>query len=182
MWSDFIHSGEVYRLSHLDPRVVPVTRDATEQHQARTVKFYISYADHCFTKHFAENDDESLLYQNSRRYFCTDRHAGSLKLPAIIPQLITNNVTLAVSIKEHRESFFYLEEHLFGVTYRLFFDLAKSNHPASDIRLKVLSAYPEESWAAPVSVAARFTFWRVIDARLSGEKLAIQAQKRRSRR
>ena len=182
MVNDFTHGGKVYRLSHLNHSVIRVTRAATATHPAKTVRFFVTYSNHCFTKHFAENDDESLLYEDSRRYFCTERYEGSLLLPGLIPILIENNVLLGLTMKERRESFFYLEEHHMGVTYRLFFDISSSSHPASDIRLKVTTAYPEDDWAADVGVQARFTIWRVIDARLAGEKLAIKEQQRRRRR
>ena len=182
MVNDFTHGGRVYRLSHLNPSVISVTRAATESYPAKTVRFFVTYSNHCFTKHFAENDDETLLYEDSRRYFCTERYAGSLLLPGLIPILIENNILLGLTMKERRESFFYLEEHHMGVTYRLFFDISSSNHPASDIRLKVTTAYPEDDWAADVGVHARFNIWRVIDARMNGEKLATKEQQRRRRR
>lgn len=177
-WPNF----RTYSMRHLDASVISVKRAATETHPAKIVRFFVTYSNHCFTKHFAENDDETLLYEDSRRYFCTERYAGSLLLPGLIPILIQNNILLGLTMKERRESFFYLEEHHMGVTYRLFFDISSSSHPASDIRLKVTTAYPEDDWAADVGVQARFTIWRVIDARLAGEKLAIREQQRRRRR
>lgn len=182
MANDFRHAGRIYTLSHLDGSVISVTRAATTTHPAKTVRFFVSYSNHCFTKHYAENDDETLLYEDSRRYFCTERYNGSLLLPGLIPILIENNILLGLTMNGHRESFFYLEEQHMGVTYRLFFDISTSNHPASDIRLKVTTAYPEDDWAADVGVHARFNIWRVVDARLNGEKLATREQQRRRRR
>ncbi|MGL5267712.1 MAG: hypothetical protein ACRC9E_16075 [Plesiomonas shigelloides] len=182
MINDFNHGGEVYSLSHLTPSVISVERAATDTHDAKTVKFFVSYSDHCFTKHYAEGGDESLLYEDSHRYFCPERYACSLSLPELIPSLIQKNIVLGLTMYEHRESFFYLEEHYMGVLYRLFFDIAPSKHPASDIRLKVKSAYPQDSWASDVGVRAYFSFWRVVDARLSGESLAVRSQQRRRRR
>lgn len=182
MANDFIHGGRNYTLSHLAPSNISITRAATGCYPAKTVRFFISYSDHCFTKHFAEGGDETLLYEDSRRYFCTERYTGSLLLPALIPQLIGNNILLGLTMNGHRESFFYLEEHYMGVSYRLFFDISPSSHPASDIRLKVTTAYPEDRWAASVGVHARFNIWRVIDARMAGEKLATKEQQRRRRR
>lgn len=182
MASDFTHDGRVYTLSHLNASVVSITREATDTFPARTVRFFLSYSNHCFTKHFPELDDETLLYEDSRRYFCTERYEGSLLLPTIIPTLIRNNIMLGLTMNGHRESFFYLEEHQMGVLYRLYFDISLSNHPGSDIRLKVTTAHPQDDWADPVGVTARFTFWRVIDARVSGDKLAVKTQQRRRRR
>jgi len=181
-WNDFTHNKISYSFSHLNPRVVSVTRAATNNFPAKTVRFFVSYSNHCFTKHFADNDDESLLYEDSERYFCRERYEGSLLLPGLIPTLIERNILLALTMFEHRESFFYLEEFHMGVEYRLFFDISISNHPASDIRLKIKSAYPQEPWADAVGSAGHFNFWRVVDARLAGEKLALKAQQRRRRR
>ena len=181
-WNDFEHNGNIYSFGHLNPRVVSVTRPATEEFPEKTVRFFLSYVDHCFTKHFADNNDESLLYEDSERYFCKERYDCSFHLPQLVPALIERNIMLALTIFERRESFFYLEEFYMNTDYRLFFDISKSNHPASDIRLKVKSAYPPDDWAKPVSVAGHFNFWRVVDARLSGEKLALRSQQRRRRR
>lgn len=182
MVNDFNHGGRVYSLSHLTPSVVSIERAATDNYAAKTIRFFVSYSNHCFTKHYAENGDESLLYEDSGRYFCSERYECSLALPALIPALIQNNILLGVTMNEHRESFFYLEEHYMDVLYRLFFDIAPSIHPASDIRLKVTTAYPQDRWARSVGVRARFNFWRVVDARLNGERLAIRPQQRRRRR
>ncbi|MNB83101.1 hypothetical protein D3C76_257160 [compost metagenome] len=177
-WPDFL----TYSMRHLDARVIAVHRAATDNYPARSVRVFLSYSNHCFTKHYAEGEDESLLYEDSRRYFCTERYEGSLLLPELIPQLIQNNILLALTMSGHRESFFYLEEHHMGVLYRLFFDISSSSHPASDIRIKVTTAYPQDNWAAPVGVHARFNIWRIIDARLAGEKLATKPQQRRRRK
>lgn len=115
--------------------VISVTRATTETHPAKTVRFFVTYSNHCFTKHYAENDDETLLYEDSRRYFCTERYAGSLLLPSLIPILIENNILLGLTMKERHESFFYLDEHNMGVTYRLFFDISPSNHPVKLMRV-----------------------------------------------
>lgn len=182
-WNDFEHNGNIYSFGHLRPGVVSVTRPATEDFPAKTVRFFLSYADHCFTKHFADDDDESLLYEDSKRYFCKERYDCSFHLPLLVPALIEKNILLDLTLtKKRRESFFYLEEFYMDTDYRLFFDISKSNHPASDIRLKIKSAYPPCDWADPVHAVGHFNFWRVVDARLSGEKLAVRAQQRRGRR
>ncbi|EGT3580017.1 hypothetical protein GF718_21260 [Citrobacter braakii] len=184
-WPKFSIAGNNYCLSHLDAKVVTVHRPATENYPARSLRVFISYSNHCFTNHYPdEGTDDLYIYPHcdDGRYFCMDRYEGSLILPQLIPGLIEKNVLLGRTLKERRETFYYLEEHCMGRDFRLFFKIDKSNHHASDIRLLVTSCHPEEDWAEPVGVQGRFTIWRIIDARINGENLAVGAQQRRRRR
>ncbi|HEJ9418606.1 hypothetical protein JEP11_17630 [Proteus mirabilis] len=178
-WDPFVYDGQRYDFIHLKPKNICVKRKATEFFPEKNIRIFLSYTNHCFTKHFGCDD---ALFEDSGRFFCTERYEGSKLLPELIPKLLDDNVDLMLTIRQHRESFFYLEEYFMGVNYRLFFDISKSNHPASDIRLKVKSAHPEEEWAESVGTVGCFSFWRVIDSRLNNEKLAYKAQQRRRRR
>lgn len=184
-WPDFSVDNHHHDLSHLNAKVITVTRAATEQYPARSVRVFLSYSNHCFTNHFADEgtgDEYIYPHANDGRYFCMDRYEGSLLLPKLIPELIQRNVVIGRQMKERRETFFYLEEHCMGRDFRLYFKIGKSNHQNSDIRILVTSCHPEEAWAQPVGVQARFNIWRVIDSKLNGEVLAVKPQQRRTRR
>lgn len=130
-WPDFSVADNHYDLSHLNPGVITVTRAATEQYPARSVRIFLSYSNHCFTNHFADDGtgDEFLYHHvDDGRFFCMDRYEGSLLLPGLIPDLIERNVLLGRQLKERRETFFYLEEHRMGRDFRLYFKIDKSNH------------------------------------------------------
>lgn len=185
IWPTFTDRLGVYDLSHLNAHVFIATRAASGAYPARSVRIFVSYSNHCFTNHFADEgkDDGSIyLHAGDGRYFCEDRYKGSLVLPGLIPELIEKNILLGRAVKERRETFFYLEERRMDRDFRIFMKIERSNHPDSDIRLIITSCHPEETWAAPVGAQGRFNIWRVMDAKLSGKVLAVGAQLRRKRR
>lgn len=185
IWPGFTNAHYLYDLSHLNARVIVVTRAASGEYPARSLRVFMSYSNHCFTNHFAdEGQDDTSIYPHAGdgRYFCKERYQGSLVLPGLVPELIERNIMLGRALKERRETFFYLEEHSMGRDFRIFMKIEKSNHSDSDIRLIVTSCHPEEAWAGSVGVQGRFSIWRVMDAKMSGEALAVEAQQRRKRR
>lgn len=185
IWPGFSAPPAVYDLSHLNAQVITVKRAASGPYPERSLRIFVSYSNHCFTNHFAdEGTDDSWIYPhtNDGRYFCRDRYEGSLLLPALLPKLIEANIMLGRTLKKARETFFYLEEQHMGRDFRIFMKIDKSNHPASDVRLIVTSCHPEEDWADPVGVQSWFSVWRIMDAKISGEALAVNTQQRRGRR
>lgn len=182
-WPAFQHNGKTYSLSHLDSKVITITRAATEKCSEQKLKAFLTYGDHCFTNHHGQGDD--WIYRESEgrkeRYFCLDRYEYSKALPTLIPSLIADNPYIQRIITRHRrEQFYYLETHLLDVNYRLFLEFSKSNHPDSDIRIKAISAYEEASWAESVGKGDHFKVWSVIDARINGRQL--ESKSRRGRR
>lgn len=172
-WLPFEINGEIYTLEHLRASTIIAVRPASHDFPARQLRIFIVYTDHCFTAHQATS--ELWFYPHSpgnhRRYFCRERYTYSCRLPDLVNKLINENAILARAPHKHQETFYYLEEHYMGADYCLFFEITKNNHPASDIRLKVMTGYPREKWAGPVGVNGRFSFWYIFDARMKGLKL-----------
>lgn len=175
-WTPFEINGIIYSLEHLRSSTLIAVRPATEAYPERNIRIYIVYSDHCFTAHVGESD--KWIYTcgdgRSKRYFCLGRYSYSLRLPELVNKLISHNVALGRTLHQHHETFFYLEEHFMGIDYRIFFEITKSRHPGSEIRLKVITAYPLEKWAGPVGTTGRFSFWHIFDARIRELKLAVR--------
>lgn len=171
-WQNFEVDGQLYDLSHLDNFNFSHTRHATGAHPAKTTRFLVSFSHHCFTSHIGDKDNWLYPYANGKpRYFCPKRNELSKQIPQILRDVATNDVYLKKTFIEHREQFYYLERNLDNIDYRLFIEVSKANKPFADIRLKVASAYPEETYAVPVGYTDTFNFWRVVDARLEDKKL-----------
>ena len=177
-WTAFEVDGQSYDLGHFDNYTFSHTREATGTHPEKEVRFLVSFGHHCFTSHIG--DDDKWLYPHvggKPRYFCPIRYELSKEIPQILQDLAANNPFMKKTFVQHREQFFYLEKNVNGIDYRLFIEISKANKTFADIRLKIASAYPEESYAQSVGYTDTFSFWRVVDARLEGT--ALPTKKRR---
>lgn len=173
LWPPFEINGVRYVLDHLRATTLTAVRPASSHFASRSIRVFIIFSDHCFTAHTAVSEKWVYPYSIGRhkRYFCHERYSCSKHLPELVIKLINDNAILGRTLHQHHETFFYLEEYFMGVDYRLFFEITQSQHPCSEIRLKVTTAYPLEKWAAPVGTTGRFSFWHIFDARLNGLKL-----------
>ena len=172
--------GEItFNLGHLDGHVFKITRQATETHPEKNINVWITFSNHCFTGHFAKNDDEEWIYPSTSRYFCPVRYEHSKHLPALIPYLINENIHLLKTNYKHKEQFYHLNTTYLDINYSVFLEIDKSTSPKSDLRIKVVSAYEQDDWANKVSGKARFKFWSIIEARLTGVKLEYNNRRRR---
>lgn len=177
VWKKFTIDQNGYDLSHLDHISFQVQRPATDTHAAKDVSFFLSFSDHCFTDHYGENDDWIYPHARSRetRYFCLNRYEHSKNLPTLIPQIIQNNPYIGKTNLEHREQFFYLEEKILNVDYRIFFEINKNTSPnaTTDMRINIASAYEPRSTLEfkSVGTSGHHKMWSVIDAKLSGTPL-----------
>lgn len=176
-WQPFKLKNIAYDLSHLDNSRHTHTRAATETHPEKKVSFLLTYTNHCFTDHYGE---EGNLYHTARdgkqRFFCTQRYQLSKNLPDLIKKILTEDPYMKMTFSEHREQFFYLEDKRLEVDYRLFLELSKLDH-TSDVRIKVASAYPPDSYAKSVGYQTSYKLWRVIDARMEGIQLSSKRRR-----
>ena len=176
-WQTFKVDGKSYDLSHFDNFNFNYTRDATDTHPAKNIRFLVSFGHHCFTSHIG---DDAWIYPHAGgnpRYFCPIRNELSREIPKILSDVVASNPFIKKTFVEHREQFFYLEKNVNNIDYRLFLEISKANKPFADIRLKVASAYPEESYSKPVGYTDIFSFWRVVDSRLEGTKLPTKKRR-----
>ena len=177
VWKKFIIDKNGYDLSHLNHLSFEVQRPATETHPTNNVSFFLSFSDHCFTDHFGPSDDWIYTHAKSReqRYFCPNRYEHSKNLPTLIPQIIQNNPYIGKTKLGHREQFFYLEEKILNVDYRIFFEINKNTSPnaTTDMRINIASAYEPRSTLEfkSVGTSGHHKMWSVIDAKLSGTPL-----------
>ena len=93
-WPEFNNNGTVYDLSHLHPKTMKITREATDSHPSKDVRIFLSYSDHCFTDHYGE--DDSWIYTNAQgyktRYFCRERYEYSFEIDNILKRVFRDNV------------------------------------------------------------------------------------------
>lgn len=178
-WINFERQGVSYDLSHLNSRRFTYCRPSTVLDNEKELVIFLSFSDHCFTDHYAQ--DDSWLYphepSSGRRYFCVTRYNLSLHLPDLILALLESNPYLLMTLMRHREQFFYLEDNFQGETYRVFLEISAPRGDYADLRIDVKSAYNESQWASSVSGSARYKLWRIIDARLQG--VSLQRRRRR---
>lgn len=180
-WPEFTLGEKSYDLTHLNGIVITVPRPSTDNHNAKEIGIYISYGDHCFTDHHGKEDSLYPAKGYKDRYFCHERYTLSKTLPEYIPDLLKNNPYLGRTFLERKEQFFYVESEYMGVTYRLFLDIDKSNHPDSDIRVKIVSAYEEGKYSTPVMADGWFKFFRIAEARIEDTALAERKSGRRAK-
>lgn len=170
IWPDFEIEDVKYDLSHLTGKEFSYKRVATQEYPEKIVRFYLEYSTHCFTEHFGDHE-----YQHGpnheTRYFCAVRYEHSKGIYDLVKKVISDNIFMQLTFNEHREQFYYLEEHYNNTDYRLFIEISKSNHANSDIRLKVVSAYEPRPGSASVGGSGWFRFFRIVDARISGRGL-----------
>lgn len=176
IWPNFEVDGIEYNLEHLTGKEFTYIRAATDTNPARNIRFYIEYSNHCFTEHYGEHEYPHGA-SHEIRYFCQVRYEHSKNIFSLIRDIISNNIFMQMTFSEHREQFYYLEEHFHGVDYRIFLEISKSHHQNSDVRLKVVSAYEPRAHSQAVGGTGWFRFFSIVDARLNGSKL--QRKRRR---
>lgn len=181
-WPEFTLGEKTYDLTHLNGSVITVPHSGTENHDAKDITIYLSYGDHCFTEHYGEDDSLYPAKGYKERFFCQERYNLSKNLPEYIPGLLSGNPYLGRTFLEKKEQFFYVESEYMGVTYRLFLDIDKSNHPDSDIRVKIVSAYEEDHYSEKVKADGWFKFFRIAEARMEDTALAERKAGRRARK
>ncbi|GAA0814313.1 hypothetical protein GCM10009111_11020 [Colwellia asteriadis] len=159
-----------YDLAHLTGKEFSYKRAATQDYPEKTVRFYLEYSNHCFTEHFGDHEYGHGA-DHEIRYFCSKRYEHSKGIYDLIKKVISENVFMQLTFNEHREQFYYLEEHYNNTDYRLFIEVSKSNHTNSDIRLKVVSAYEPRPGSDSVGGSGWFRFFKIVDARIDGRKL-----------
>jgi hypothetical protein len=174
VWPSIEVDGIEYTFEHLKGKEFSYTRPATEKYPAKVTRFYIEYGDHCFTEHYGEVE-YTHGNRTKPRYFCKTRYEHSKNIFELIKKVIGENVFMKRTFNEHREQFFYLEEHYGLIEYRLFLEVSKSNHPNSDVRIKIVSAYEPRPESDPIGGNDWFKFLSIVDSRINGTKL----QKRR---
>lgn len=90
-WRRFIHQGDDYSLSHLNPFYWNYTVEANSTQPECIYKFQVTFSMHCFTRDPLNNEQiaEDLWYEGpkEKRVFCFDRYDLSSQLPAIIKSL-----------------------------------------------------------------------------------------------
>lgn len=181
-WPEFNNNGTVYDLSHLHPKTMEITREATDSHPSKDVRIFLSYSDHCFTDHHGE--DDSWIYTNAQgyktRYFCRERYRYSFEIDNILQRVFRDNVYIKRTMNEKKEQFFYLDVNTLFCDFRLFLEIEKHHKQDHDIWMKVVSAHPEKPYANPVG-GDYFKVWRVMDARQSNIELPPRKNGRRGR-
>ena len=175
-WPNINIDGIEYDLTHLIGKEFSYRRAATQSYPERIVRFYVEYSNHCFTEHFGDHEYEHGA-EHEIRYFCSKRYDHSKGIYDLIKKVISENVFMQLTFNEHREQFYYLEEHYNNTDYRLFIEISKSNHANSDVRLKVVSAYEPRPESASVGGLGWFRFFKIVDARIAGIK--IERKRRR---
>lgn len=138
-WKDHVSSGVRYSLSHLHPFVRAIDLLATDKHPACTVRLYVSFGLHTFTRATELCDRACDLYRDNRevRTFCGTRYRRSIDLPGMMRTIELrrcefarggNYVTLNVGD---------------GSRYAVFFSLRRFRRMGTDaVHLLVQSAYP----------------------------------------
>ncbi|WP_335919111.1 hypothetical protein [Shewanella algae] len=173
-WSPFAIGEKSYDLSHLNGCNITSVRKASDdgKNPEKIIKIYLTFGYHCFTEHFGDHVfNHPLGTSDEERYFCTRRYDLSKNLRALIEDILDKNPYLGRSFFRRHERFFYVEANYEDETYRVFMKISKSNHPGSDVRIEVVSAYPEDDYSDPVASDGRFRIHRIIDAKISGENL-----------
>src|SRR5260370_9783626 len=123
-WKDHAPSAtEHYTLSHLHPFVQRIELAATDKHPICSVKLYVSFGLHTFTRVIAAHDGDHEIYRDNReaRTFCPERYRRSFELPNIIRTLerrrcefargmsgLVNYVTMETTDGERYAAFFDL--------------------------------------------------------------------------
>jgi hypothetical protein len=168
-----------FDLSHLDGQIITIVRPATDKYSEKKYQVWVTFSDHCFTGHAAKNNDESWAYPLSEgRYFCPYRYEQSKNLHGLLKDIIQKNAHLLRTFNEHREQFYYLDVEYIDVNYSIFFEISKSNHKNSELRIKIISAHEKEDWSSPVKGSYRFKFWSLVDARINNKELAFKKRRR----
>jgi len=176
---NFKKGSLTFDLSHLDPISVDFIRPATEKNTEKKYKVWVSFSDHCFTDHFAKNDDIDWLYKPSytERYFCTDRYQHSKGLMGVLHNLALTNPYIGKTFNQHREQYYHLEANILDIDYSVFFEIDKNNNPANDLRIKIVSAYEKAEWSQAVSTSSHHKFWSVLDSKVNNTKLKMKRRR-----
>lgn len=142
-WKDHSpNARERYSLSHLHPFVQQIELAATGKHSARSVKLYVSFGLHTFTRAIAAHDGENEIYRDNReaRTFCLERYQRSFELPSIFRTLEKRRCEFARGMRGLVN--YVTMETTDGARYAAFFDLRRfSKLGPTAVHLTVESAY-----------------------------------------
>lgn len=182
IWGEFQAGETTYNLSHLNGKEIELIQPEKQNFPQNVFPIYLSFGDHCFTKHYGDDAYIYSEYNGKTRYFCTERYELSLGLPSYIVNLLNTNPYLKCSFTNKKEKFFYIEENYIDITYRIFMNIDKNNRNNNGLRLKVVSAYREENYAQRVVSNGEFRLFRILSAKLKGELLSQRKTNRRASR
>jgi hypothetical protein len=135
-WKSRKIQGVTYSLTHLDPFVINVT---PKGQGAPTYKVNVNFGSHVFTRSLEPGDTPDFHVRDGRdiRCFCLDRHAFSLRLPALIRERASKKAYFG-----HRRNYLFFDS-IPGQTspYAAFFDVARARSKHFDVAMFVVSAY-----------------------------------------
>jgi hypothetical protein len=142
-WKDHVPSAsEHYTLFHLHPFVQDIELAGTGKHPACSVKLYVSFGLHTFTRSIEPHDEDHEIYRDNReaRTFCPNRYGRSFELPNIIRTLEKRRCEFARGMAGLVN--YVTVETTDGERYAAFFDLRRFRKlgPAA-VHLAVESAY-----------------------------------------
>ena len=142
-WKDHAPPGGVrYPLAHLHPFLRMVEMPASDKHPARTVRMYVSFGLHTFTRATELRDGSCDLYRDNRevRTFCKSRYEKSIELPGMMRTIEFRRCEFAGSGREQMN--YITVEFANGSRYAAFFSLRRFARMGADaVHLLVQSAY-----------------------------------------
>jgi hypothetical protein len=142
-WKDHVPSAtEHYTLSHLHPFVHGIELAATDKHPACSVRLYVSFGLHTFTRSIEPHDGDHEIYRDNReaRTFCPNRYQRSFELPNMIRTLEKRRCEFARGMAGLVN--YVTMETTDGERYAAFFDLRRFRKLGpTAVHLTVESAY-----------------------------------------
>jgi hypothetical protein len=133
-WGDVESFGRTYSLAHLHP----VTHNV--QVKGNTISLEITFGFHVFTDE--KQSGCKLTHKNDERYFCPDRHAGSLSLENRILTAITEGSYVTAFTARQGQRYYHLNAH----DDFILMEIRKPNGTNNCLRLHVVSAYTLDQW------------------------------------
>ncbi len=133
-WRDVNNFGQIYSLDHLHPVKHNVVI------KGAVVSLDITFGFHVFT-----DEKESgcrIQHQREVRYFCPERHSGSLSLKERILNAVSGGEYVTVFTAKHGQRYYHLNAN----EDFILMEIRKPEGSVDTLRLHVVSAYTLDAW------------------------------------